>query len=449
VSDSNGDYRAFISGKQQKGKLNGFKPLWMPDFLFDFQAKLTDWAVRKGRAAIFADCGLGKTPISLVWADNVVRNTGKPVLILTPLAVAPQFVREGDKFGVPVHHASDGRVKKGVNVVNYDRRHYFLPSDFGGLVCDESGCLKHHDTKTRHDITRFASEVPYVLLGTATPAPNDFMELGNSAEVLGVMGYSQMLGMFFTNDGKTTSQWRLRGHAKRVFWRWVSGWARAMRMPSDLGYDDDGFILPPLDVNHHMVASPGKDGRLIYRARTLNEQRAERRATLRQRCERVAELVPGDRPFIAWCHLNVEGDLLERLIPDAVQVKGSDKVEDKESRLDAFSRGNLRVLVSKPVISGWGLNWQHCSDVSFFPSHSYEQWYQAIRRCWRFGQSRRVEVGIVASEAERLVVSSMLRKEKQARELYDGIIRGMGEFQSGKKVVDNEFDMEVEVPEWL
>ena len=444
------DYSSFIGAKQFKRDSFGFDPVWMPDFLFPFQSCLGDWIIKRGRSAMFADCGLGKTPMSLVWAENVIRKMNRPVLILTPLAVAPQFVREGVKFGIEVRSSRDGSVHNGINVVNYERLHYFSSSDFAGIICDESGVLKHHDAKTRSAVSAFCKDVPYRLLGTATPAPNDFMELGNSADVLGRMKYAQMLGMFFAHDGESVQQWRLKGHAKKRFWQWVSTWARVLRKPSDLGFEDDGFVLPSLNVEQFTVPSQKMGpGLFSMPAKTLNEQRAERRRTIQQRCELVAGLVPKDRPFIAWCHLNTEGDLLERLIPDAVQVAGSDDNSVKEERLDAFARGEIRVLVTKPRIGGFGLNLQICSDMSFFPSHSWEQWYQAIRRCWRFGQKRQVNVNIVTSEAESRVLSNMQRKERQAVELYDSIVREMHDFQMGKNGDGEKLEETMEVPSWL
>lgn len=443
-------YSSFLATKQIHEELHGFKPLWMPDWLFGFQSELTDWAIRTGRVLLAEDCGMGKTPQELVWAKNIVMKTRGNVLILAPLAVSHQFVREGKKFEIPVHHAGDGVVRNGINVVNYERLRHFRPGDFVGLVCDESSILKHHNAQTRRNVSEFAAKLPYLLLATATPAPNDFMELGNSAEVLRVMKYQQMLAMYFVNDGETSSQWRLRGHAKKKFWHWVSTWARAVRKPSDLGYDDDGFVLPPLKMKQYMVPSPPPVvGFLPMLARTLGEQRQERRNTIHPRCEQVASLVSSDRPFIAWCHLNAEGDLLEELLPDAVQVAGCDDDQVKEDRLDRFSRGEIRVLVSKPRIAGFGLNWQHCSDVSFFPSHSWEQWYQAVRRCYRFGQSKTVTVNIVTSEAESLVLSNMKRKEKQAVEMYDGIVREMGEFQHHAEDGNYRATVEMGVPKWL
>jgi len=443
------DYHSFLQSKARKNELHGFKPLWMPDFLFDFQKHLVDWAIQKGRGALFSDTGTGKTFMGLVWAENVLRKTNKPILIFTPLAVGPQFVREGQKFGIEVNHTRTGKIKKGINVTNYEQLSKFNPSQLGGVVCDESSILKHRDAKTRKAVTDFVAELDYRLLCTATPAPNDFMELGNSAEALGVMRYCQMLSMFFVHDGKSTQQWTVKGHARKRFWQWVAEWARAIRKPSDLGFNDDGFILPPLNIKEHVVSS-GKpiNGLFVLEAQTLDEQRVERRNTIKQRCEKVAEILPRDRPCLAWCYYNNEGDLLEKLVPDAVQIAGCHDDETKERRLNDFALGKIRVLVTKPKIGGFGLNFQHCADISFFPSHSHEQYYQAIRRCWRFGQKREVTANIVTSEGERLVVSNMKEKEKRAIEMYDGIVREMSDFQLGKTKKQEELQ-EIRIPSWL
>jgi len=441
-------YQEFLETKRLRRMEKGFKPLWIPDFLFDFQKQLCEWAIRTGRAAIFADCGLGKTPMQLVWAENVVRKTNKRVLILTPLAVARQTVREGEKFGIECLISKQGKPAGKITITNYERLHHFKPEDYDGVVADESSILKNFDGKRRRQITDFVREIPYRLLCTATPAPNDFMELGTSSEALGVMKRGQMLGMFFVNDGAETQKWSLKGHAKMRFWQWMGTWARAVRMPSDLGFDDGVFVLPKLVMKQYEVSSVVPNGRLFCQvAETLNEQRAERKRTLQARCEKVAELVPKDRPFIAWCHLNAEGDLLEKLIPGAVQVAGSNKDEVKEERLWAFTKGEIRVLVTKPKIASFGLNWQHCSDVSFFPSHSHEQFYQAIRRCYRFQQERDVVCNIVTSEAERNVLSNMIRKERQAADMYAGIVREMGKVLKGS---NGDYQLrEMEMPAWL
>lgn len=443
-------YGEFIAAKRTDREVVGFGPLWLPDFLYDFQRLLTDWAIRRGRAALFEDCGLGKTPQSLVWSDNVVRKSNQPVLILAPLAVSRQFVREGDKFGIEVHEARDGRLKKGINVVNYQRLHYFDPSKLAGLVCDESGCLKHFDSKTRIGVTQFCSGIRYRLLGTATPAPNDFMELGTSSEALGEMGRNQMLGVFFSHSGESAQQWELKGHARTAYWRWVARWARAIRKPSDFGFDNGQFDLPPLEFEHHLVTNRnnGVCRGLVGLARTRDEQLKERRDSLESRCEKVAEMVPQDRPCVVWCQLNDEADLLERLISGAVQVAGSQPDEVKEDRLTAFSTGQIRVLVTKPRIAGWGLNWQHCADVFCFPDHSYEAFYQTIRRCWRFGQENPVKVNLVYTNAQRPVLQNMLRKERQVDAMFAGIIREMHEYQTEVVRLDG-YNRETRVPAWL
>lgn len=442
------NYEDFISNKSKVKDPRGFKPIWIPDFLFDFQKFLTEWAINQGRCALFEDCGLGKTPQQLVWAENVIRKTNKNVLIATPLAVSPQTVREGEKFGIEVKRSQVGEAHKGITVTNYERLKYFNPNNFVGVVADESSILKNFDGKTRILITKFMKKIQYRLLCTATPAPNDYMELGTSSEALGEMKRGQMLGMFFINDGETTSQWRLKKHAKKEFWRWMSSWSRALRFPSDLGFEDGDFKLPKLNTKQYTVPSTIKEGFFIREARTLNEQREERRNTLNSRCEKVAEILPLDKPCIVWCHLNVEGDLLERMIPDAVQVAGSDKDELKEERLEAFSKGQIRVLVTKPKIACFGLNWQHCADVTFFPSNSHEQFYQSIRRCWRFGQKNEVNCSIITSEAESRVLENMMRKEKQAIEMYKGIVKEMGTFVRSNDELHSNFE-KVKLPSWL
>jgi len=442
-------YSKFLKTKGINNNMSGFKPLWMPDFLYDFQKELVDWSIQKGRSALFEDCGLGKTPQQLVWAQNIIQKTNGNVLILTPLAVSYQTGREAEKFELKSNRSQDGTVYKGINITNYERLKYFDPNDFDGVVCDESSILKNFDGKLRSSITEFMNKVNYRLLCTATPAPNDFVELGTSSEALGSMTRNQMLGMFFTHDGKTSSQWNLKGHAKKRFWQWVSIWARALRKPSDLGFDDDGFILPPLNFHRHIVKSNYKENCLLPSAAIgLDEQRLEKRRTLLLRCEKVASLVSTDKSCLIWCHLNTEGDLLEKIIPDAIQVSGSNSDEDKENRLIGFSKGDIRVLITKPKIGGFGMNWQHCSEMTFFPSHSHEQFYQASRRCWRFGQKNEVNCHLVASNRESIIMHNMIRKERQSIEMYDGIIQEMSEFQLGKKESKTK-TKKMEVPKWL
>lgn len=450
MSSRNGQsYADFIRSKDVPDTKFGFEPIELPDCLFEFQNHLVSWAIGKGRAAIFADCGLGKSLMELVYAQNCLEKTNKPVLLLTPLAVGSQMVLEGKKFGIECKQVRDGRVRKGINVTNYQQLHRFTASDFQTVICDESSAIKHDTSKTRRAVTDFLKSVPYRLLATATPSPNDYMELGTSSEALGNMGRGQMLGMFFSNGGETTQQWELKGHAKKRFWRWVCSWARACRKPSDLGFDDTGYILPPLTTRQHVVESPEgvRDGFAFVGAATLDEQRQERRLTIKQRCEKVAEIVPKNDYVVVWCHMNAEGDLLEKLIPGSVQVAGKDRDEVKEERLTAFASGEIKTLITKPKIACHGLNWQHCNFMTTFPSHSMESLYQSIRRCWRFGQLRPVQLHIVTSEAESAVVANMQRKEKAMGIMFEQLVAEMHDYQLNGK--QKETFVRGQLPNWL
>jgi len=431
----------------------------MPDQLFDFQQSLVDWAVRKGRAAIFADCGLGKTAMQLTWAENVARHTGKPVLILTPLAVAAQTIREGEKFGIECRRSSDGTVSGRIVITNYERLEHFKPADFAGVVCDESSILKSFDGARRNEITDFMRKVPYRLLATATAAPNDFIELGTSSEALGYMGHMDMLARFFKNDQNNLTsrrmygeapKWRFKGHAEQPFWRWVTSWARACRQPSDLGFDDGRFVLPGLsEVDHLIETATVPEGMLFaIPATDLREQRAEKKRTVVERCKQVASMVADTgQPALVWCHLNEEGDLLEQLIPGAVQVSGKDKDETKERRLIDFAEGRSRVLVTKPKIGAWGLNFQICSHVTYFPSHSFEQYYQSVRRCWRFGQKNPVTVDIILTEGERRIMENLHRKRLQADQMFGNLV---AEMNHSLDIQRKEYNTTpIEVPSWL
>jgi hypothetical protein len=453
------DYEKFLANRAQRGSDQGFAPVFMPDFLFDFQKQIVEWSVRKGRAAVFADCGLGKTPMGLTWASNVNQKTNKPVLYLTPLAVGAQTAREAEKFGIEATHSRDGRIASGIVITNYERLHYFQPSDFSGVVCDESSILKSFAGSRKKEITNFMRQVEYRLLQTATAAPNDYIELGTSSEALGYLGHIDMLNRFFKNDLNNSAQgrmrgevikWRLKGHAEIPFWRWVCSWAIAIRRPSDLGFNDDRFRLPPLNEIEHLVDTENlRDGMLFaLPAVGLKEQREERRNTVQERCGEVAKLVNHTgEPAIVWCHLNDEGDMLESMIPDAVQVSGSDSDDRKEERLEAFSTGKARVLITKPKIGAWGLNFQHCNHVTFFPSHSFEQYYQAVRRCWRFGQKRDVRVDIVTTDGERGVMKNLQRKAEQADAMFSRLVAEMNHAKGIAHV--NQMTNRVEVPSWL
>ena len=455
------NFDQFIKNKSQLDGNFGFDAEYMPDFLFPFQAHVTAWAVRKGRAALFEDCGLGKTLQELVWAQNVYLRTGKPVLILTPLAVAAQFVREADRFGIEVARSSEGEINSAIVIANYERLHYFSSQDFGGLVCDESSILKNFDGVRKKQITQFMRKMKYRLLGTATAAPNDYTELGTSSEALGYLGYMDMLGRFFTNKKRTSHQmsgrwrdnddgWRFCGHAEQHFWRWVSGWARALRKPSDIGYSDDGFILPDLDVEYHMIETGKPNPGMLFELPAIGwrEVKEERRRTLPERCEAVAELVNDTgEPAVVWCNLNDEGDFLEKLIPDALQVAGKHSDDQKEERLEAFSSGELRVLITKPKIGAWGLNWQHANHVTYFPTDSYEQWYQAVRRVWRFGQKRPVKVDVITTPGQKRTLENMRKKEDAASEMFTELVAHMNDsIQINRK---RSYTKEMERPLWL
>ncbi len=454
------DYTDFLRAKSQADGEHGFAPVWMPDFLFDFQASMVEWGLRKGRAALFEDCGLGKTPQELVWAENVVRHTNGRVLLVTALAVTIQMQREAEKFGIKVTISKDGTAHPGITCTNYERLHLFNAADFVGMVGDESSIIKNFAGTRRGEVTDFMRKMKYRLLATATAAPNDYIELGTSSEALGYLGHMDMLNRFFKNDLNNSAtgrmrgeviKWRFKGHAEEPFWRWVCSWARAIRRPSDLGFDDTRFVLPELIEREHLVEANSLGEGMLFAmpAVGLKEQRDERRRTVQERCEKVASLVNHTgQPALVWCHLNEEGDTLERLIPDAVQVSGKDSDDAKEERLLAFSDNKARVLITKPKIGAWGLNLQHCAHVVDFPSNSYEQRYQGIRRCWRFGQKRPVVVDTVTTEGERGVVKNMQRKAGQADAMFSSLVAHMNAALAIDRAAVG-FDKKVELPSWV
>lgn len=462
-------YAKFLDDKMHLGGMHGFEPADICPKLFDFQQSLVDWSLRKGRAAIFADCGLGKTPMQLEWAHQIVCKTNGNVLVLTPLAVAPQTIEEGEKFGIECKRSGDGTVASKITVANYERLHHFNSADFVGCVADESSILKSFDGVRRAEVTEFMRKLPYRLLCTATAAPNDYIELGTSSEALGDLGYMDMLTRFFKNDQGNTiktqvfrqgqrdfrklddaAKWRFKGHAEQPFWRWVCSWARAIRKPSDLGFDDGRFILPPLIESQHVVeARSTADGMLFaLPAVGLKEQREERRRTINERCEMVASIVNRQtEQSLVWCHLNQEGDLLENLMPDAVQISGDDSDERKEEAFTDFAHGRLRVLVTKPKIGAWGLNFQTCAHITFFPSHSFEQYYQGVRRCWRFGQTRPVRVDVITTEGEQEVMKNLQRKAAAADKMFADLVAFMN--QSIKIDARHLFNQDERMPSWL
>jgi superfamily II DNA or RNA helicase len=398
--------------------------------LFPFQDEILHWALQRDRCAIFADTGLGKAAMQLRWARAHQQAVGGQVLVLAPLAVAKQTEREAQKFGIDGVAAvrAPGDSDAPILVTNYERLHLFQDRDWSALVLDESSILKSVDSRTRDELTRWARTIRYRLCCTATPAPNDHTELGNHSEFLGVLTRAQMLGTFFVHDEANigVQHWRLKGHAHEAFWRWVAGWAIAVRRPSDLGYQDDGFALPPLTTAYTWLGDSRTDDERLFpvEVSTLTERRQARLASTDDRVAACAAAVAAEpvEPWIVWCDYNREADALAKAIPEAVEVRGSDPPESKEKALLDFSEGRTRVLITKPTIAGFGLNWQHCARMAFVGmSDSYEQWYQAIRRCWRFGQTRPVQVQVFASEAEKVVIDNVRRKAKEAEKMMDQI----------------------------
>ncbi len=435
------DYRDFVTRKLDISTPSGIEPTDLSKPLFPHQRDLTAWALRRGRAAIFAATGLGKTMMEIEWARHVATHTGKPVLILCPLAVAPQIVAESRRFswrtaiGECVRQVRDRDDIGSAQIVttNYDRLHRFDPKMFGGVVLDESSIIKHHDAQSFGLLTESFAQTPFRLCATATPAPNDYMELGTHAEFLGICRRTEMLSEYFVHDGGDTQTWRLKKHARTAFWRFVASWGALIRMPSDLGYPDDGFILPNLSIRFHRVDAgevETAEAGLLFAlpARTMSERRAARKASVDHRAAECAAMVNADRqPWVVWCDLNYEADALAALIPDAVEIRGSDPIEQKERSLTDFSTGKIRVLITKPTIAGWGLNWQHCARMAFVGvSDSWEQYHQAIRRCWRFGQKRPVEVHAFASDLEGEVLSNLRRKESDAERMAAELARETG-----------------------
>ena len=421
-------YQSFIESKQINTVATGLtQPAEPGHGLFDFQSDIVKWALKKGHAAIFADCGMGKTLMQLAWAAQI---PGK-VLILAPLAVAPQTVREGHKFGIDVVYSRvPTDTDSHITITNYEMLDHFNPLDYEGIVLDESSILKSYDGKFRSQIIESFRDTRFKLACTATPAPNDHMELGNHAEFLGVLTRTEMLSTFFLHDGGDTSKWRVKGHAESDFWKWVCSWAVMIRKPSDLGYDDGQFILPGLIIHPQVIqSSHAPDGALFaVEATTLQERQEARRSTTDERCDAVAAIVASrpDEPWLIWCNLNIESKTVTGLIPGAVELTGADNAVDKESKMLGFSEGQPRILVTKPSIAGFGMNWQHCRNVVFLGlSDSYEQFYQAVRRCWRFGQKEPVDCWIVTSDLEGAVVQNIQRKEKEATRMAEEMVNNM------------------------
>lgn len=453
------EYQEFIESKTHLSGNFGFDPIWMPDQMFDFQKYTTDYASKKGRAAVFLDTGLGKTLIELTIATNYIKITNKPVLIITPLAVAFQFLTEAEKFGIgDIMYSRDGKYNTKIVICNYERLDKFDHSDFDCVILDESSILKNFKGAIKTQVTAFLKKVKYRYLFTATPSPNDFIELGTSSEALGYLGYTDMLTKFFTNNEDTISpqnigtKWILKGHAKNDFFKWVSSWSISMRKPSDLGFSDELHKLPKLKRHYHSVKNEKNmviDGQIMLFnaiARRLTEIREEQRLTIDQRCEKAVRLSSKHDVSVYWCNLNKEGDLLQSLDKDAYQIKGSMDLDKKEELLIAFSKGEVKKLITKPKITAFGLNWQHCNHTVFFPTFSYEQYYQAIRRFWRFGQTSEVDVDLVYSDGQKRVLDGLLAKTEKANELFSKL---NGNLHSNFEVKKNGFDKEIILPKFL
>ncbi|NCD04376.1 MAG: helicase, partial [Clostridia bacterium] len=399
--------------------------------LFDFQADIVRWALRRGRACIFADCGMGKTPMQLEWAHHVPGN----ILIVAPLAVADQTIREAIKFGgEEIKYSDHGEVSSRITITNYERLDHFNPSNYNGIVLDESSILKSYTGKIRNDIIERFSIIPFRLAATATPAPNDFMELGNHAEFVGAMTRTEMLSMFFIHDGGETQKWRLKGHAENRFWEWVASWAVMIRKPSDLGYDDGKFILPPLNIEQITVKTDEIEEGFLFpiEAQTLQERQAARKATTLDRVSKAADIInKSDEQWLVWCDRNDEADLIRKMIDNCTEVRGSDTPDKKKQSAQDFASKKIKVLASKPSMFGYGLNFQNCHNVAFIGlSDSYEQYYQAVRRCWRFGQNNEVNVKIITSELEGAIVKNIERKESDAMEMAEKMVLNMKEINT-------------------
>jgi hypothetical protein len=453
------NYKEFLEGKKHLIGNFGFEPNYIPDIAFDFQKHIIEKAVRKGRIGVFADTGLGKTLIQLSIANNVVRHTNKKVLILTPLAVAFQFILEAEKLGIDdIEYSKDGKHTKKIVICNYERLHYFDSKDFDGVICDESSILKNFDGKIKQAITSFVKKIPYRFLSTATPSPNDFIELGTSSEALGYMGYMDMLGKFFKNNQNSVDstnrnigeKFYLKPHAEKNFFAWVNQWSIMCKMPSDLGFSDERYILPELILNRNIVKNQSLidvDGQIQMFtpiAKSMTEVRHEQKQTEDKRCEKAIELASG-KTSVYWCNTNKESSILKNADSEAVEIIGSQSIDKKEEILKAFADGDIKRLITKAKMTGMGLNWQHCNHSVFFPTWSYEQYYQAIRRFWRFGQKNDVTIDLVISDGQTRVLEALEQKTQKAIELHKHLTKNVNSIFEHKT---KEFNKEIIKPKF-
>lgn len=454
------NYADFIQAKKHSIGNFGFDPIWMPDCAFDFQQHIIEKAVKKGRVGVFADTGLGKTLMQLAYAYNVVKHTNKPVLILTPLAVAFQFLKEAENIGIDdIDHTKNGKFTKKIVICNYERLHYLNPDDFAAVLLDESSILKNFEGKTRDHVVAFIKRVKYRLLSTATPSPNDFIELGNSSEALGYMGYMDMLTKFFksnqnsvdSNNRNIGEKFYLKPHAEKDFFAWVNQWSIMVKKPSDLGFKNDGYDLPKLHTVKNIVYNRnaweinGQASLFAMPAKTMTEVRSEQKTTVEDRCAKAVELAKG-KCSVYWCNLNEESELLANLDKEAVEIKGGMSIDKKEDILMAFAEGEINRLITKAKMTSMGLNWQHCNHTVYFPTWSYEQFYQAIRRFWRFGQKQEVTCDMVISEGQERVLQALEEKTQKAIDLYENLVANANRDYSHHQ---KQFTQQVKIPEFL
>jgi hypothetical protein len=453
------NYDEFISTKKHSSINYGIDSKWFADSMFDYQKYVTEYAIKKGRCAVFLDTGLGKTIIELTIARNYLEATNKPVLIITPLAVAFQFIKEAKKFDIgDIEYSKDGKYKSKIIVCNYERLDKFNSNDFDCVILDESSILKNFDGAIKNQVTNFLKKVKYRFLFTATPSPNDYIELGTSSEALGYLGYTDMLGKFFKNNGNSIdirhagSEWYLKAHAHIDFWQWVSSWSISMRKPSDHGFSDDRHKLPELIENQIVVkntkplAINGQESLFNFPAKNFFEIKAEVRATITERCEMAVEVANHHNTSVYWVNLNDEGKLIRQLDKEAIEIHGSMNLDEKEDILNCFSAGKIKKLISKTSITAFGLNWQHCNHTTYFPTYSYEQYYQAIRRFWRFGQTKEVHVDLVLSDGQSRIMESLMIKKDKAISMFENLIK---QTNSDFKITKKEFNKSITLPNFL
>ena len=452
-------YQEFLQRKQHSTIDYGINPNYIPDSMFDYQIHVSNYAIKKGRCAVFLDTGLGKTLIELTIAKNYLQETNKSVLIITPLAVAFQFIKEAKRFNIDdVEYSKDGKYKSKIVICNYERLHYFSPNDFDCVILDESSILKNFEGAIKNEVTTFLKKVKYRYLFTATPSPNDYIELGTSSEALGYLGYTDMLGKFFKNNNNSIDvrhageEWYLKAHAERDFWRWIKSWSISMRKPSDLGFSDDKHHLPELIENEIVIknksplAINGQHSMFNFPAKNFFEIKEEVKATIKERCEMAVELANHHDISVYWVNRNDEADTILNLDKTAVEIRGQMDVDEKEEILNQFSEGKIKKLVTKSSITAFGLNWQHCNHTTYFPTYSYEQYYQSIRRFWRFGQTKPVTVDLVLSDGQTRIMESLLVKKEKATSMFENLTK---QTNSDFKITKKEFNKPITLPSFL